>query len=93
MSRSEVIINEQTLMSVSSEISKYSAGCQEMFEEVIRQIKQNSSEWNDEDYNSLLSAIKSFMADIEQINEKADILNKRINEKLSAVQELHSIKI
>ena len=93
MSQSEVIVDEQALSSVSSSITKFSADCRANIEDAIRKIKLNSNEWNDEDFNRLLSAINSFMADVNNIDEATKNLNERINTKIVAIHELHSMKI
>lgn len=93
MSQSEVIVDEQALSSVSSSITKFSADCRANIEDAIRKIKLNSNEWNDEDFNRLLSAINSFMADVNNIDEATKNLNERINTKIAAIHELHSMKI
>ena len=93
MSQSEVIVDEQALSSVSSSITKFSADCRANIEDAIRKIKLNSNEWNDEDFNRLLSAINSFMADVDKVEKGTNQLTKRINEKIAAIHELHSMKI
>ena len=52
-----------------------------------------TKEWDDEDFNSLLSAINSFMADMESVEKGSSQLIERINNKISAIHELHSLKI
>lgn len=93
MSQSEVIVDEQALSSVSSSITKFSADCRANIEDAIRKIKLNSNEWNDEDFNRLLSAINSFMADVNGIDEATKTLNEIINNKIDAIHKLHSMKI
>jgi len=93
MSQSEVIVDEQALSSVSDSITKFSSECRTNIEDAIRKIKLNSTDWNDEDFNRLLSAINSFMADVNGIDEATKTLNERINTKIAAIHELHSMKI
>lgn len=93
MSVSEVIINEQALADVASSIRSYVASYREAIEMAIRSIKSNSSDWSDEDFSSLVSAISSFLQDIEGIENAANQLIERINNKISAIHILHNIKI
>ena len=93
MSQFDAIIDEQALSAVSSSITNFSIQCRNNIEEAVRKIKLHSGDWNDEDFNSLLSAINSFMADVNSLDEETQGLNKRINEKIAAIHELHSMKI
>ena len=93
MALTEVIVDEQALMTVNSSITQYSSEFKNNIEDTIRKIKLNSSEWNDEDFNSLLSAINSFMADVDELEETTKSLSQRINNKIAAIHELHSMKI
>ena len=93
MSQSEVIVDEQALASVSDGLETYITEYKEMLEDVLRKLKINSNDWNDEDFNNLLSAINSFMADVDKVEKDTNQLTKRINEKIAAIHELHSMKI
>lgn len=93
MSRSEVIVDEQALASISDGLKTYITEYKAMLEDAIRKLKTNSGDWNDEDFNSLLSAINSFMADVDKVENGTNQLITRINEKIAAIHELHNIKI
>lgn len=93
MSQYEVIVDEQALNSVSESLNTYILDYKEMLEDAIRKLKLNSDDWNDEDFNSLLSAINSFMADVDRVGKSTSQLMKRINEKIVAIHELHNMKI
>ena len=93
MALTEVIVDEQALMTVNSSITQYSSEFKNNIEDTIRKIKLYSSEWYDEDFNSLLSAINSFMADVDELEETTKSLSQRINNKIAAIHELHSMKI
>ena len=93
MSQSEIIVDEQALASVSDGLKTYITEYKEMLQDAIRKLKTNSDDWNDEDFNSLLSAINSFMADVDKVEKGTNQLTKRINEKIAAIHELHSMKI
>lgn len=93
MSQSEVIIDEQSLMAVAKAINRYSKEYKEALESALRRLKQNSDDWNDEDFNSLVSAIGSFMVDVEMIENGTNQLMERIQNKISAIHELHSMNI
>ena len=93
MSLMEVIIDEQALNTVSDCLNTYITEYKEALKDAIRKIKLNSDDWNDEDFNSLVSAISSFMVDVNNIEEDTDQLKARINEKITAIHELHNMKI
>lgn len=93
MSASEVIIDEQALLEVAKGINSYITDYKEMLESAIRKLKLNSDDWNDEDFNSLLSAINSFMVDVNKIENGTKQLSERISKKIDAIHELHNKKI
>lgn len=93
MSGSEVIIDEQALSEVAKGINSYITDYKEMLESAIRKLKLNSDDWNDEDFNSLLSAINSFMVDVNKIENGTKQLSERISKKIDAISELHNKKI
>lgn len=93
MSQDEVIIDEQALAAVSNTIETYIKNYRENFESGIRKLKVNSEDWNDEDFNSLLSAISFFKADIDTIDLEITRLKTRINAKIEAIHALHNMKI
>ncbi len=93
MSASEVIIDEQALLEVAKGINSYITDYKEMLESAIRKLKLNSDDWNDEDFNSLLSVINSFMVDVNKIENGTKQLSERISKKIDAIIELHSKKI
>ena len=93
MSRSEVIVDEQALASISDGLKTYITEYKAMLEDAIRKLKTNSGDWNDEDFNCLLSAINSFMADVDKVENGTNQLITRINEKIAAIHELHNMKI
>ena len=93
MSSSEIVVDEQALLETANTISNFSRQCRENFESAIRKIKTNSNDWNDEDFNRLLSAVNSFMSDVDNIDEMSSQLIDRINNKIASIHELRNIKI
>ena len=93
MSRSEIIIDEQALATVSEGLKAYVTEYKEALESAIRILKQNCSEWNDEDFNSLVSAISSFLGDVDSMEMSTTQLINRIDKKIVAIHELHNMKI
>lgn len=93
MSASEVIINEQALADVASSIRTYVASYREAIESAIRSIKANRSDWSDEDFSSLVSAVSSFLQDVEGIENATNQLVERINKKIDAIHLLHNKRI
>lgn len=93
MSAEEVIINEQALADVASGIRTYVSSLKEAIESAVRSIRANSSDWADEDFDSLVSAVSSFMQDVEGIENATNQLVERINNKISAIHVLYNMKI
>lgn len=78
---------------VASSIRTYVSSLKEAIESAVRSIRANSSDWADEDFNSLVSAVSSFLQDIEGIDNATNQLVERINNKINAIHVLHSMKI
>ena len=79
MSASEVIVNEQALEDVASSIRNFVTAYREVIESAVRSIKANSSDWSDDDFNLLVSAVSSFLQDVEGIENATNQLVERIN--------------
>lgn len=93
MSAEEVIINEQALMDVSDGIKSYLTSLKDAIGTALRSIRATNVEWEDEDFNLLVSAVGSFLQDVENIENATDQLVERIDNKISAIHVLHSMKI
>ena len=93
MSQQETIVDLEALSSVSEAINTLGRESRECLEEAIRKIKLNAEEWNDEDFNRLLSAINSFLPKLDSLDETNKQLISRINKKIDYINELHSKKI
>lgn len=93
MSANEVVISEPALATVANSIKTYVATIRESIMTTLRSLKANGSEWSDEDFNSLVSAINSFLTDIDSMDGATNQLVERINNKISAIHILHNMKI
>lgn len=93
MSSSEVIIDEGALVSVSESLKTYISEYRTTLENALRKLKSCGDDWNDEDFNSLVSAINSFMADVDNIENSTGQLTDRIDKKIAAIHQLHNMKI
>ena len=93
MSQNEIVVDVQALDSVSTDIKTYVKNYRESLQDAVRSLKQNSEEWNDEDFNALISAFSKFEQDFEEIENGSNQLVKRAGQKISAIHELHNIKI
>lgn len=93
MGASEVIANEQALAVVSDGIRTYVSTYREIISTGVRGIRANSGDWSDEDFNSIVSAINSFLTDIDSVGNTTNQLVTRIDNKISAIHKLHNMKI
>lgn len=93
MGASEVIANEQALAAVLDGIKTYVSTYREIISTGVRGIKANSGDWSDEDFNSIVSAINSFLTDIDSMEDATNQLVTRIENKISAIHRLHNMKI
>ena len=93
MSQSEVIVDEQALLSVADSLTTYITDYKEMLEDALRKLKLNSEDWNDEDFNSLLSAINSFMPEVDKAEDEYKKLISKIKTKIDEIHELHNLII
>lgn len=93
MSNEKTIINEEALINVSYSITLFKEKYRETIEKAVRELKSNVDEWDDEDFNCLVSAISSFMLDVEKIENQSDRIIKIIEDKINAIRALHSMNI
>ena len=93
MSSSEVIIDEGALISVSDSLKTYISEYRTTLEDALRKLQSCGDDWNDEDFNSLVSAINSFMTDVDNIENSTGQLTERIDKKIAAIHQLHNMKI
>lgn len=89
----QVIIDEGALEATASSISTYLQGIKSALDNAIIGIQSNGVDWNDEDFDNLLSAISSFMADVGAIDAGSTQILNRINEKIEQIKRLRGIKI
>lgn len=93
MNESKVVADAQALSSVSTTVKKFNSDLHELYEEFVRMLKLNGSEWNDEDFNKLISAIKSFETELEQIDEHTQLVAKETDAKIDKINQLHNLKL
>ena len=89
----QVIIDEEALNVTASGINAYIQGIKSALDTAIIKLQANGVDWNDEDFDNLLSAISSFMADIGVIDDASTQILRRIDEKLEQIKRLRGIKI
>lgn len=93
MSQETVVLDEQALGAVADALTTYGKSYREALEEAVRSLNRLGNDWNDEDFNALLSAISSFLSDLEAIDGSSAALTTKIQEKIQAIHVLHAIKI
>lgn len=89
----DVIIDERALEETSATVRVYLSGLDSVLNDAIRKIQASAGDWNDEDYENLLSAISSFMADMESIKAVGEEILSRLNAKIEAIHRLRNITI
>lgn len=89
----DVIIDERALDEASATVRVYLSGLDGVLNDAIRKIQASAGDWNDEDYENLLSAISSFMADMESIKAVGEEILSRLNAKIEAIHRLRNITI
>lgn len=93
MSQNDTAFDEQALSEISKCLLSYSKEYREMIEAAVRKIGLNSGDWNDEDFNALLSAVASFGTDADRLEQITNRFCERINDKLAAIRQLHAMRI
>ncbi len=93
MSQNDTAFDEQALAEISKCLLAYSKEYREMIEAAVRKIGLNSGDWNDEDFNALLSAVASFREDADRLEQSTNRFCERINNRLDAIRQLHTMKV
>jgi len=93
MNESKIVADVQALTTVSTTVKTFNSNLHELYEEFVRMLKLNGSEWNDEDFNKLVSAMKSFEAELEQIDEHTQLITKETDAKIDKINQLHNLKL
>lgn len=93
MNQNETVFSEQVLSDISQILATYSAQYREILNDTMRKTSANSGDWNDEDFNALLSALKSFEPEADAIEKMTRQFTERISAKLDAIHQLRNIKI
>lgn len=93
MNISEVIFDEQALISISKSIEKYNIDSKSSIETALIKIMANSSEWNDDDFDSLVNVLNLCKKEIASAEDFGNTLRLRIDKKIVAIHELHNKKI
>ncbi len=93
MNESKVVADVQALTTVSTTVKNFNSNLHELYEEFVRMLKLNGSEWNDEDFNKLVSAMKSFETELEQIDEHTQLITKETDAKIDKINQLHNLKL
>ena len=91
MINEEVIINENALMDVSSTIKSYSQQIKMFIKNTLACFESLQSDWNDSDYDKLISALNSFDSDVISLENAVSQLVLRIDQKLQAIEQLHKM--
>lgn len=93
MNESKIVADVQALTTVSTTVKNFNSNLHELYEEFVRMLKLNGSEWNDEDFNKLVSAMKSFETELEQIDEHTQLITKETDAKIDKINQLHNLKL
>lgn len=93
MNESKIVADVQALTTVSTTVKTFNSNLHELYEEFVRMLKLNGSEWNDEDFNRLVSAMKSFELELEQIDEHTQLITRETDAKIDKINQLHNLKL
>ncbi len=88
-----VIIDEGALTETAQSIRAYIQEIKERLETAIRGIQANSGDWDDEDFNKLLSALQGCLNDFSGLEESGAKIIERVGVKINQIHELHSMSI
>lgn len=93
MSVANLIIDVETLQTVSNGIKEYVQTSQASLESAMNALQTAKDEWSDEDMEQLIESLSAFYSEVEEIGNKGAILSQRCEKKIEAVTRLHSMKI
>ena len=93
MSVTNLVIDVETLKTVSGSIKTYVNEAVNNLEEAIRGLQVAQAQWYDEDMEELIDSLQAFVTEVETIGEKGLVLSERCEQKIQALARLHSMKI
>lgn len=93
MSEAKITADYQSLVIVSNTAQKFNSDLHELYEEFVRKLRLNDSDWNDEDFNRLVSMVKSFEKELEEIDEHTQRIVKDTDAKIEKINQLHNLKL
>lgn len=93
MSEAKITADYQSLVIVSNTAQKFNSDLHELYEEFVRKLRLNDSGWNDEDFNRLVSMVKFFEKELEEIDEHTQRIAKDTDAKIEKLNQLHNLKL
>ena len=90
---STVSINKEALISAKDAIEKYKTSMINAISKAISGFQALYGEWQDEDFNDLMSSLNSIENNINIIESACSQIISRIKVKLEQIDHLHSIQI
>lgn len=93
MAGDEVRVSEEVLEDTAKLLAQCSASIREYFEKAIADVGRLSEDWNDSDFQDMLSAISAYNNELDTLDEKTGELISKAKEKIEMIHALHSINI
>jgi archaellum component FlaC len=88
-----VSINKEALISAKDAIEKYKTSMKNAISKAISSFQALYGEWQDEDFNDLMSALNSIENNINVLESACSQIISRIKTKIEQINQLHSMQI
>lgn len=93
MAQDTLTLDENSFARIANELSQLAPALQEQYDKAVVDITALSGEWNDEDYQQLVVALKSFVTKIDELQETNRQLVATANRKIEWIQARCNIEM
>ena len=90
---SGVSINKEALINTKDAFEKYKTAMVNAISKAVSSFQSLYGEWQDDDFNELLSSLNSIESNISLIESVSNQIISRIKVKIEQIDQLHSMRI
>ena len=93
MAQDVLVLDENSFMRIVDDLSKMMPALQAHYDKAVKDIAALSDEWNDEDHQQLLGALKSLAGEINSISATNGQLVATAKKKIEMIQARRNIEM
>lgn len=88
-----VSVNEEALAKAADILARCSAEIREIFSEVLSEVRSLEPEWDDDDFTTFVGLLSAYEAELDQLDERSNVLITKANTKIELIHALHQTEI